>query len=181
MICRLTSGVLSSRTIIGLLPISFLMFVYICFIFLGAHILDYLLSHTSSSVYCIVRKDPSTTTEEKLMQKLNHYFDDKYSSLLNKRLFVITADLEKENLGLSMSKQEEISKKIDCVINSAAIVRHYGDYSEFEKINHTPTPIYKRLFKVMTITTLSSCAKRNNFAFFQWIFIDVCLNKILFR
>ena len=103
--------------------------------FLGAHILDYLLSHTSSSVYCIVRKDPSITTEEKLMQKLNYYFDDKYNSLLNKRLFVITSDLEKENLGLSISKQEEISKNINCVINSAAIVRHYGDYSEFERIN----------------------------------------------
>ena len=105
--------------------------------FLGAHILDYLLSHTSSSVYCLVRKDPSTTTEEKLMQKLIYYFDNKYNNLLNKRLFVITADLEKENLGLSISKQEEIAKNIDCIINSAAIVRHYGDYSEFEKTNVT--------------------------------------------
>lgn len=29
-----------------------------------------------------------------------------------------------------------------------------------KKINYTPTPIYKRLFKVMAITTLSSCAKK---------------------
>ena len=50
MICRLTRGVLSSRTIIGLLPISFLMFVYICFIFLGAHILGALITGLGQSL-----------------------------------------------------------------------------------------------------------------------------------
>ena len=42
--------VLSSRTIIGLLPISFLMFVYICFIFLGAHILGALITGLGQSL-----------------------------------------------------------------------------------------------------------------------------------
>ena len=167
--------------------------------FLGAHILDYLLSHTSSSVYCIVRKDPSTTTEEKLMQKLNYYFDDKYNSLLNKRLFVITSDLEKENLGLSMSKQKEISKNIDCVINSAAIVRHYGDYSEFERINVTVVQnlinfclkFNKKLVQISTISvsgnTLTDLGiQSNNFeknVFFKEnnLYIDQPLNNVYVR
>lgn len=33
-------------------------------------------------------------------------------------------------------------------------------FTSLSLISHTPTPIYKRLFKVMTITNLSSCAKK---------------------
>lgn len=105
--------------------------------FLGAHILDYILSNTSSNIYCLIRKDPSTTPTEKLIKKLHYYFDKKYDSLIEKRIFVLNSDISKDNLDLSNSKQEYLAENIDCVINSAAIVRHYGYYGEFEKINVT--------------------------------------------
>ncbi len=105
--------------------------------FLGAHILDYLLSNTSSNVYCIIRKDvnSSASTTDKLISKLHYYFENKYDQLLNKRLFIITSDITLNNLGLTDSQMEDLANNISCVINSAAIVKHYGYYSEFEKIN----------------------------------------------
>ncbi len=105
--------------------------------FLGAHILDYLLSKTSSNVYCIIRKDSnnSTSTTNKLMNRLHYYFDNKYDNLLNKRLFIVTSDITVNNLGLTDTQLQNLSNNISCVINSAAIVKHYGYYSEFEKIN----------------------------------------------
>ena len=107
--------------------------------FLGAHILDYILSNTDSSVYCIVRKDSnnSTNTTDKLMSKLHYYFNNKHDNLLNKRLFIITSDITVDNLALANEQEESLANNISCVINSAAIVKHYGYYSEFEKINVT--------------------------------------------
>ena len=107
--------------------------------FLGAHILDYILSNTDSSVYCIVRKDSnnSTNTTDKLMSKLHYYFNNKHDNLLNKRLFIITSDITVDNLALTNEQEESLANNISCVINSAAIVKHYGYYSEFEKINVT--------------------------------------------
>ena len=105
--------------------------------FVGAHILDYLLTNTTSIVYCLVRKDPSTSIVEKVLNKLHFYFGNKYDDLINKRIFIIKSDLTQENLGL---KEEDISllnNNISCVINSAALVKHYGDYLKFKEINVT--------------------------------------------
>ena len=98
--------------------------------FLGAHILDYLLNHTKSNVYCIIRKDSNnaTSTTDKLLNKLHYYFEDKYDYLLNKRLFVVTSDISIDNLGLTDAQMQDLSNNVSCVINSAAIVKHFGDY-----------------------------------------------------
>ena len=103
--------------------------------FLGAHILDYLLTHSDSKVYCLVRKKIGIDPLEKLLQKLRYYFGNKYDNLVNSRLFVVTSDVTYENLSLNETEQINLANKICCVINSAALVKHYGYYSEFEKIN----------------------------------------------
>ena len=107
--------------------------------FLGSHILDYLLSNTKANVYCIIRKDSNneTTTVNKLMNKLHYYFGDKHDHLLDTRLFVVTSDITSNNLGLNADERTNLADNISCVINSAALVKHYGEYSEFEKINVT--------------------------------------------
>ena len=68
---------------------------------------------------------------------MHYYFGNKYDNLVNTRLFIITSDVTDENLCLSENEKLELSNKISCVINSAALVKHYGNYSEFEKINIT--------------------------------------------
>ena len=60
--------------------------------------------------------------------------------ILIKNGTLYTMETEKpvfKDILIKNGKIAEISKNIDCVINCAAIVRHYGDYSEFERINVT--------------------------------------------
>ena len=134
--------------------------------FLGAHILDYLLTNSSCSIYCLVRKDPSTTVEQKVLNRLHFYFGDKYDKLLGKRFFVIKSDLTKDKLGLTSEDLDLLSEKISCVINSAAMVKHYGDYSTFEKIN------------VTSVTKLINFCKKYNKQLIQISTISVSGNTL---
>ena len=142
--------------------------------FLGAHILDYLMKNTDIKVYCLVRKDPSTTLLDKVLNKLHFYFGEIYDNLINKRIFIINSDLEQDKLGLSDEKIQTISNKISCVINSAALVKHYGDYKDFESVNVTSVKklidfckkYNKKLIQISTISvsgnTLSDFAVDTN-------------------
>lgn len=103
--------------------------------FLGAHILDYILSNTNSNVYCLVRKNSSSSIEEKVLSKLHYYFGNKYDDEISKRIFIVLSDITKDDLGLSKTDYKILQNKVSCVINSAALVKHFGYYSEFEKIN----------------------------------------------
>ncbi len=105
--------------------------------FLGANILDNLLVNTNSNVYCLVRKDPSTNIKEKVLNRLHFYFGNKFDHFIDNRIFIIESDITTSNLGLDVEMQNDLASKVDCIINSAAIVKHYGYYSEFEKVNVT--------------------------------------------
>ena len=103
--------------------------------FLGIHILADLLDNTDAKVYCLLRKDPSTTVTQKLLNRLHYYFGNKYDSLLNNRFFVIEAKVTKDTLGISKDLEIVIANNISFVINSAAIVKHFGSYDTFRKTN----------------------------------------------
>ena len=69
------------------------------------------------------------------MRKLHYYFGEKYDAFVQKRIIAINSDLSKNNLGLTSEKLSILNEQISCVINCAAIVKHYGNYKDFEKIN----------------------------------------------
>ena len=103
--------------------------------FVGCHILDYLLKHTSCKVYCLVRLGSSSDIYTKVMDTIHFYFGDKYDKLVYKRIFILQGDITKNYLGISNSYINALGKSIDCVINSAAVVRHYGKNSIFTETN----------------------------------------------
>lgn len=103
--------------------------------FLGIHILANLLDNTSAKIYCLLRKDPSTTVIQKLINRLHYYFGNKYDNFLNNRFFVIESTLNKESLGISKDLEIVLADNISHVINSAAIVKHFGSYDTFKKTN----------------------------------------------
>lgn len=103
--------------------------------FLGAHILSYILDNTNLKVYCLLRPDLSIDINTKLMKRLNYYFGDKYMNLLNSRVFAISSDISSVGLGLDIDTINLLNNNATCVINSAAIVKHYGNYSDFERVN----------------------------------------------
>lgn len=103
--------------------------------FLGIHILDYILSNTDGTVYCILRGNSLTCPKNRLEKSLSNYFSDKYLNAIDKRIFILNGDITKKRFGLANNEYELIGKTVDSVIHTAALVKYYGDYSEFEEVN----------------------------------------------
>ena len=104
--------------------------------FLGSHILDeYLKQNPKGIAYCLIRTELGLSLEKKLLDKLHFYFGDKYDKLVGNRIIIINGDIGLDNLGLSEQDSNTLVNSITTVINSAAIVAHFGNYSLFKKIN----------------------------------------------
>jgi thioester reductase-like protein len=103
--------------------------------FLGIHILDELLSSTSTRIYCLVRSSNKLEGKERLARLLKYYFPDKYTKIDWDRICVISGDITLDNLGMNEKETAIVSDTVNLIIHGAAIVKHYGDYSEFKKIN----------------------------------------------
>lgn len=128
--------------------------------FLGAHILDSFMKNNKGIVYCLVRPKNSIDIEKRLKDTLNFYFGDTYKDEFSKRIRVVHGDIVENNLGLTDKDFDMLSNNIDAVINSGALVKHFGIKKKFEEINVTGTQniidfcnkTNKRLLHVSTIS-----------------------------
>ncbi len=102
--------------------------------FLGAHILNILLDNSNAQIFCLVR-DKNNDFETRFLSILEYYFPDKYLTQINDRIHIINGDISLERFGLPQKSYEELGNKIDLVIHCAALTKHFGDDSEFNKVN----------------------------------------------
>lgn len=103
--------------------------------FVGSHILANLLNNTKSNIYCIIREKGNISATDRLLNILNFYFGNQYNTLINKRIFIITGDITLKNFGMSEKDYNNLGNIISYVINSAAIVKHYGKSQIFSQTN----------------------------------------------
>ena len=103
--------------------------------YMGSHILENLLINTRCNIYCLIRKKNNTDPQTRLLNTLRFYFGTKYDRYIYKRVFVIEGDISSKNLGLKTDIYDRIGNSVSCVINSAAIVKHYGNSSIFNDTN----------------------------------------------
>lgn len=103
--------------------------------FLGVHILDYLLKNTNCMIYCIIREKYNQKPQKRLENSLSFYFDNHYYQTYQNRIIVLNGELSKEFFSLSQEDYSNLQKNIDCIINTAANTRHYGNYATFEREN----------------------------------------------
>lgn len=137
--------------------------------FLGAHILDSFLSSSTGIIYCLVRNKDSIDEEERLRKILNFYFNEKYNSYLGNRIKIVHGDITLDNFGLSNEDYNHLGNSIEMVINSAALVKHYGDFKLFDNINvlgtkhaiHFCKKFHKKLYHISTIS-VSGIANLSN-------------------
>ncbi len=128
--------------------------------YLGAHILHSFLIHESGTAYCLIRPKGNIPPEDRIISYLDFYFGKAFYNKYKDRIKVITGDLVKENLGLSKNAYNEIVSNVDVVINTGAIVKHFGLKKEFEDINVKGTQYivdlckknHKRLIHASTIS-----------------------------
>lgn len=106
--------------------------------YLGTHLLEQLLDTTKCKVYCLVRGKNDEDAKIRLLEKLKFYFKNKfehYHALVNNQLFILNGDIAEKNFGLDKKVYENLNKSITTVIHTAALTKHYGDYTEFERAN----------------------------------------------
>lgn len=107
--------------------------------FLGAHVLNEILSSASANVFCLVRGQTKEMAEERLFKTLDFYFPGKYTGQAKDKIVVINGDITLNRLGLTQEAYSELGNRIDTVIHTAALVKHYGHYEDFERVNVTGT------------------------------------------
>lgn len=103
--------------------------------FLGVHILDYLLKNTDCMIYCIVREKYNQPPQKRLEKLLAFYFDSNYYKTYQNRIIVLEGELSKDFFALSPEEYSGLQKNVDCIINTAANTRHYGNYESFKREN----------------------------------------------
>ena len=118
--------------------------------FLGIHIINEFLENESGLIYCLIRPKDNMNPLERLKETLGFYFNNNYYSKYKNRIKIITGDITKKNLGLSSKDYNAVIQNVDVVINSGAIVKHFGNIEEFEKIN-----------VIGTQNTVELCKKHN--------------------
>ena len=112
-----------------------------CTGFLGVHILMELVKNTSSieKIYCLIRNKNNIDMVERFWKKIHFYFGTEYDSKIRNYVTPVHGDITLENLGLNENDYLELVHNVNTVIHTAANVKHYGKYSDFELINITGT------------------------------------------
>ena len=103
--------------------------------FLGAHILDSFIKKETGKIYCLIRSKNNMSAKERLFNVLHFYFEDKYDMLVDDRIILVDGDITFNKFGLSNEDYKELGNNVNTVIHSAALVKHYGIYKDFDEIN----------------------------------------------
>lgn len=104
--------------------------------FLGIHVLNELLkTNETTRIYCIIRERPNKTATKRLKESLEFYFDGKWINEIDNRIIVLKGDLSREMFGLNPTLYRDLLVKIDSIINSASLVKHFGTYDSFYNSN----------------------------------------------
>lgn len=103
--------------------------------YLGINILKELIFTSDSKIYLLLRGENAKEAELKIKEKADFYFGKELYPKYRHRINILVGDISKEYLGLDISIYEQVSLEIDCIINSAANVKHYGRYEDFYSVN----------------------------------------------
>ncbi len=128
--------------------------------FLGIHILEAFLRNNNGDIYCLIRPKDNLNPEVRLKEKLDFYFGKDFWIKNRNRIHVIQGDIIYENLSLSDKDLQLLKNNITTVINSGALVKHYGQSQLFNDINVKGTQnivdfckkLNKRLLHISTIS-----------------------------
>lgn len=98
--------------------------------FLGIHILKNFIDNYSGVAFCLVRSSKRATCENRLKRMLFYYFENDYSELFGNRIVVIDGVVTNKDWFAQLERY-----KIDTVINCAALVKHFSETDDIERVN----------------------------------------------
>lgn len=103
--------------------------------FLGLYLLNQLLLKSTANITLIVRAESVEQAQSRIYQQYRYYFEKDSYKVNFQRIEFLTGDWTKNKFGLSENTYANLTGVIDAIINSAALVKHMGENSEFEAIN----------------------------------------------
>lgn len=103
--------------------------------FIGIHILHELLKTTDCKIYCFVRGENISHSIERLKESYEFYFKESIEIYINNRILVYNGQIIYDNFQLFDEQISDITKNINTIIHTAAIVKHYGDFEQFKEAN----------------------------------------------
>ncbi len=103
--------------------------------FLGIFLLNGLLTMETARIHLIIRAQNLDEAQKRLDAKWAYYFKGNMPKAYKDRIQLHAGDLSKERLGLNKTDWEKLAQQTDCIINAAALVKHYGHYEEFVTAN----------------------------------------------
>ncbi|MEO0704113.1 MAG: thioester reductase domain-containing protein [Cyanobacteria bacterium J06649_5] len=101
--------------------------------FLGAFLLEALLTQTEATVYCLIRATDATDGQAKLKQRLTDY--QIWEDAFQPRIRPITGDLSQPYLGLSKQQFYTLADQIDAIYHNGAQVHHISPYAQLRHTN----------------------------------------------
>jgi amino acid adenylation domain-containing protein/thioester reductase-like protein len=103
--------------------------------YLGVYVLRDLLVRKSAVVVAVVRAADDRQARARVAEKADYYFGAGFLDQWGDRLRIVAGDLGKERLGLPAAAYDQLAGQGDAVVHTAALVKHYGHYSEFYESN----------------------------------------------
>ncbi|PEO00751.1 non-ribosomal peptide synthetase [Bacillus cereus] len=103
--------------------------------FLGSHILQQLLYLPNIRIYCLARSQHAKSVEQRVMEKMQFYFDETTLEQMKHRVQVIEGDLSEKHVGLTAEMKKILIRNLDTIIHCGGDTRHYGDRSHFQQVN----------------------------------------------
>ena len=102
--------------------------------FLGSHIILEQLATTQNNITVLLRAN-NLKAQDEFINSLNYYSKNKLTDNEFKRIKILSGDLNLFNFGLTEEQYYKLQNCISSVINCAANVKHYGEYSQFYQDN----------------------------------------------
>ncbi len=139
--------------------------------YLGSHVIYEFLKQNSGTAYCLIRNKNNVSPRYRLLQSLRFYFGNDFVSEVEDRIKVISGDItDGIAFGIFPKTFKELVENVSCVINSGAIVKHFGNQKEFEDINVKGTANViafckkygKRLIHISTISVSGNGEKEES-------------------
>jgi|GEM_PF-1988945 putative AMP-binding enzyme len=103
--------------------------------FLGIHLLREILLRSSAKIYLPIRASSAVFGKKRLEEAYYHFYQREIKKTEWERIKIIPCDLEKKYFGLGEDKFRSLGENIDCILNAAANVKHFGERSSFYPIN----------------------------------------------
>lgn len=103
--------------------------------FVGIHILYEILNTTNNTIYCLVRGKSHEHSVSRLIDAYKFYFNTDISEFIDNRIIVVSGDIDSPNFGIDISSFNSYINNFSTIIHTAAIVKHYGSFEDFDKIN----------------------------------------------